>query len=263
MSANNAVSIKIDHVSKRYINNFRDNKDNPNVITDINLEIREGEFHILLGPSGCGKSTLLNIIAGFIPKSEGSITLGGKEITKPGRDRGVVFQNADSAIFPWLTVRGNVEYGLRMKGIKARDRRELSSEYIKLVGLEHHENKYPKELSGGMKQRVQMARSLANDSEILIMDEPFGALDAHTRRVMQIELVKIWQKTGKTIVFVTHDITEAILLGQRISIMSKSPDAGIYKIYDVNLPYHRNVTSPEFGNLFKQIQGHFNFGENI
>lgn len=263
MSANSAASIKIEHVSKSYANNLKNSKDNLNVITDINLEIKKGEFHILLGPSGCGKSTLLNIVAGFIPKSEGSLTLEGKEITRPGRDRGVVFQNADSAIFPWLNVRGNVEYGLRMKGIKARDRRAISSEYIKLVGLENHEGKYPKELSGGMKQRVQMARSLANDSEILIMDEPFGALDAHTRRVMQLELVKIWQKTLKTIIFVTHDITEAILLGQRISIMSKAPDAGIYKIYDVDLPYQRNVTSPEFGNLFKQIQGHFNFGENI
>lgn len=263
MGVSSETCIKIDHVSKRYIDHYNYNKDTRNVIKDINLEIKKGEFHILLGPSGCGKSTLLNIIAGFIPKSGGSITFERKEITKPGRDRGVVFQNADSAIFPWLTVRGNVEYGLRMKGIKSKDRSVISSKYIKLVGLETHEEKYPKELSGGMKQRVQLARSLANDSEILIMDEPFGALDAHTRRLMQIELVKIWQKTKKTIIFVTHDITEAILLGQRISIMSKSPDAYIYKIYDVNLPYHRNDTSPEFVELYRQVQAHFDFGENI
>lgn len=263
MGINSETCIEIKNVSKRYSNHYNVGKDSHNVIKDINLEIKRGEFHILLGPSGCGKSTLLNIIAGFIPKSEGSITLDGKEIAKPGRDRGVVFQNADSAIFPWLTVRGNIEYGLRMQGVKSGKRGEISSDYIKLVGLENHEDKYPGELSGGMKQRVQMARSLANDSEILIMDEPFGALDAHIRRIMQNELVKIWQKTGKTIIFVTHDITEAILLGQRISIMSKSPDANIYKIYDVNLPYYRNVTSPEFTDLYKQIQGHFNFGENI
>jgi NitT/TauT family transport system ATP-binding protein len=263
MSVQGEACIKIARVSKSYSNHLNINKSNQNVITDINLEIKKGEFHILLGPSGCGKSTLLNIIAGFIPKSAGSITLNDKEIIKPGRNRGVVFQNADSAIFPWLTVRGNVEYGLRMKGIKSKERRLISSDYIKLVGLDNHENKYPKELSGGMKQRVQMARSLANDSEILIMDEPFGALDAHTRRIMQIELVKIWQRTKKTIIFVTHDIGEALLLGQRISIMSKSPDASIYKIYDVDLPYHRSVTSPEFGNLFSQIQRHFDFGENI
>lgn len=263
MSISSGTCIKIDNLSKDYTNDFSIKKSGRNVIKGINLEIKSGEFHIILGPSGCGKSTLLNIIAGFISKSEGSVTLDGVEIKKPGQDRGVVFQNADSAIFPWLTVRGNVEYGLKMKGIKSRERRQISSEYIKLVGLENHEDKYPGELSGGMKQRVQMARSLSNDSEILIMDEPFGALDAHTRRIMQIELVKIWQKTGKTIIFVTHDITEAILLGQRISIMSKSPDATIYKIYDNDLSYHRNITSPEFVKLFKQIQGHFDFGENI
>jgi NitT/TauT family transport system ATP-binding protein len=253
----------IDHVSMRYADNLNNKKGSLNVIKDVNIKIKEGEFHILLGPSGCGKSTLLNIIAGFLPKSEGSITIDDRIITKPGRDRGVVFQNADAAIFPWLTVRGNVEYGLKMKGMSAKDRRVISSDYIKLVGLENHENKYPKELSGGMKQRVQIARSLANDSKILIMDEPFGALDAHTRRIMQIELVKIWQQTKKTIIFVTHDITEAILLGQRISIMSTAPEAYIYKTYDVDLPYPRIMTSPEFSELFGQVQAHFDFGSNI
>ena len=255
--------IKFENVSKKYTENGFGNKESQNVISNINLEIKKGEFHILLGPSGCGKSTLLNILAGFIPKSGGSITIAGEEIIKPGRDRGVVFQNADSAIFPWLTVQGNVEYGLKMKGVKSKDRRVISGNFIKLVGLNDHEDKYPTELSGGMKQRVQIARSLANDSEILIMDEPFGALDAHTRRIMQIELVRIWEQTQKTIIFVTHDITEAILLGQRISIMSKSPDANIYKIYEVNLPYPRKINSPEFSELFGQVQAHFDFGVNI
>lgn len=255
--------IYIEHVSKKYTDSLTVSKSVPYVIKDVNVEIRKGEFHILLGPSGCGKSTLLNMIAGFIPKSEGDITIDGRAIMKPGRDRGVVFQNADSALFPWLTVRGNVEYGLKRTGMNSRRRRLISSEYIKFVGLENHENKFPKELSGGMKQRVQIARSLANDSEILIMDEPFGALDAHIRRIMQNELVKIWQQTKKTIIFVTHDITEAILLGQRISIMSAAPEAYIYKIYEVDLPYPRTVTSPEFTELFRQVQAHFDFGANI
>jgi NitT/TauT family transport system ATP-binding protein len=263
MSTANETGIRISNVSKNYADNLSGSKDSYDVIKDVSLEIKEGEFHILLGPSGCGKSTLLNIIAGFISKTSGSITLDGREIKKPGRDRGVVFQNADSAIFPWLTVKGNVEFGLRMKGMKARDRRAISTEYIKLVGLEKHQNKYPGELSGGMKQRVQIARSLANDSEILIMDEPFGALDAHTRGIMQNELVRIWKQTKKTIVFVTHDITEAIILGQRISIMSVAPQANIYKIYEVDLPYPRKISSPEFGELFGQVQAHFDFGANI
>lgn len=255
--------IQIFQVSKTYAAAGSHDITEPLVLTDVNLEINRGEFHILLGPSGCGKSTLLNLIAGYIPKSDGSILIGGKEISKPGKDRGVVFQNADSAIFPWLTVRGNVEFGLKMKGVKHKERRALSSKYINLVGLEEHIKKYPNELSGGMKQRVQIARSLANDPEILIMDEPFGALDAHTRRLMQIELVNIWQQTKKTIIFVTHDITEAILLGQRISIMSKSPDATIYKIYKVGLNYPRNVTSKDFNEIFEQVQAHFDYGKNI
>ncbi|MFT4004830.1 MAG: ABC transporter ATP-binding protein [Lacrimispora sp.] len=255
--------IRIFQVSKAYVASGGHGPEAPSVLENVNLKINKGEFHILLGPSGCGKSTLLNLIAGYIPKSGGSIRVDGKEVSKPGEDRGVVFQNADSAIFPWLTVRGNIEFGLKMKGIKSRERHSLSSKYITLVGLEEHVKKYPNELSGGMKQRLQIARSLANDSEILIMDEPFGALDAHTRRLMQIELVKIWQQTKKTIIFVTHDITEAILLGQRISIMSKSPGATIYKIYNVDLAYPRNLTSKEFNELFEQVQAHFDYGKNI
>ena len=255
--------IQIFQVSKAYGTSDIHTHETPSVLENVNLKINKGEFHILLGPSGCGKSTLLSLIAGYIPKSGGSIRVDGKEVEKPGEDRGVVFQNADSAVFPWLTVGGNVEFGLKMKGIKSRERRSISSKYITLVGLEEHVKKYPNELSGGMKQRLQIARSLANDSEILIMDEPFGALDAHNRRLMQIELVKIWQQTKKTIIFVTHDITEAILLGQRISIMSKSPEATIYKIYNVGLDYPRNVTSKEFNELFEQVQGHFDYGQNI
>lgn len=253
--------IEITDLSKSY-NNGRDDTE-VNVISDVNLEIQRGEFFILLGPSGCGKSTLLNIIAGFINNSTGSLLIDNKKINKPGKDRGVVFQNADAAIFPWKTVRENVDFGLKLSGIKAKERKKISDEYIKLVGLEDHINKYPHELSGGMKQRVQLARALANDSEILIMDEPFGALDAQTRHIMQRELTKIWRKTNKTVIFVTHDIQEAILLGQKIGIMSLSPDATIYKIYDNDLSYPRNEIDKEFIELYTTLQSHFDYGAGI
>jgi NitT/TauT family transport system ATP-binding protein len=234
-----------------------------NVLKGVNLEIGRGEFHLLLGPSGCGKSTLLNVIVGYLKNSGGEVTVYGKKIERPGRDRGMVFQNADSAIFPWLTVRENVEFGLRMRGIKKKERREAASRYIGLVGLKGHENKFPHELSGGMKQRTQIARLLANDSDILVMDEPFGALDAQTRRVMQGELVRTWRETKNTIVFVTHDIQEAILLGQKVHIMSRSPQAKIYKTYDVDLPYPRRESDQGFQEIFSRIQGHFDFGGGI
>ncbi|MDR1581111.1 MAG: ABC transporter ATP-binding protein [Synergistaceae bacterium] len=234
-----------------------------NVLEGVCLDIAEGEFHILLGPSGCGKTTLLNIIAGFVRNTGGVVNVHGRAITKPGRDRGLIFQNADSAIFPWLTVRENVEFGLRMNGVRKRDRMEKAGRYIDLVGLNGHEKKFPRELSGGMKQRAQIARLLANDSDILIMDEPFGALDAHTRRVMQNELVRTWRETKKTIVFVTHDITESIILGQKIHILSKAPKAHIYRTYTSVLPYPRTEANPKFVELLTAIQGHFDFGGNI
>jgi NitT/TauT family transport system ATP-binding protein len=227
------------------------------------LEIQEGEFHILLEPSGCGKTTLLNVIVGFLRNTGGEVTVYGKKNGKPGKDRGMVFQNADSAIFPWLTVEQNVEFGLRMNGVKRAERRAIASRYIQLVGLTGHEGKFPHELSGGMKQRTQIARLLANDSSILVMDEPFGALDAHTRRIMQGELVRTWKEMKNTVIFVTHDIQEAIILGQFIHIMSKAPNATIYKTYTVDLPYPRRETAADFQKLFKLIQGHFDYGANI
>ena len=219
------------------------------VLKDVNLEIKEGEFHVFLGASGCGKSTLLNIIAGFLSPTEGSVTLEGKEITKPGPDRGVVFQNADQAIFQWLTVYQNVEYGLKAQGIKKEERRKKVEEALELVGLTEHANKHPVELSGGMKQRVQIARSIASDPKILIMDEPFGALDAQTRRTLQDEFVRIWQKTGKTILFVTHDLNEAVYLGQRISIFSASPDARIATQAVVPFDYPRQTEKDDFAEF--------------
>lgn len=233
------------------------------ILDDINLSIRRGEFHIFLGWSGCGKSTLLNIIAGFTPKSAGSVTVDGKEVEKPGFERGVVFQNADSAIFPWLTVWKNVEYGLKIRHLPPEERQKKVKHCIEMVGLEGHIKKYPHELSGGMKQRVQIARSIANNSTILIMDEPFGALDAQTRRLMQNELVKIWQETHKTILFVTHDIQEAVYLGMKISILSRAPNARIMKTLDVPFPHARNLAHPEIAALIQQIQAYFDIEYSI
>ncbi|MEY8744136.1 ABC transporter ATP-binding protein [Bacillales bacterium AN1005] len=227
------------------------------IIKDVNLVIRGGEFFVLLGPSGCGKSTLLNMIAGFISKSSGQLKVNASEIVKPGKDRAMVFQQADSSLFPWLTVRQNVEFGLRMAHVPKADRKAISDRFIAMVGLNGHESKFPKELSGGMKQRVQLARVLANDPAILLMDEPFGALDAMTRRTMQKELVNIWRETNKTVIFVTHDIQEALLLGERIGIMSVGPSSNITDIYDVNLPYPRNIASEELGALYERIGSHF------
>ncbi|MEY9096735.1 ABC transporter ATP-binding protein [Paenibacillus sp. RC84] len=227
------------------------------IIQDVNLAVRGGEFFVLLGPSGCGKSTLLSLIAGFVSKTSGQVRVGDREVDRPGQDRAVVFQQADSSLFPWLTVRENVEFGLRMKRVPAAERRKISDQYIELVGLKGHESKFPRELSGGMKQRVQLARVLSNDPAILLMDEPFGALDAMTRRTMQKELQRIWQETDKTVIFVTHDIQEALLLGGRIGIMSAGPSSNISHIYDVPLAYPRDLGSPEFYELYNRIQAHF------
>lgn len=227
------------------------------ILKDASLAVKGGEFFILLGPSGCGKSTLLNLIAGFTEVTKGELRLGESKIKKHGKERAMVFQNADSALFPWLTVRENVEFGLRMKKLPGKERRQISDKYIGLVGLTGHEKKFPEELSGGMKQRVQLARVLANNPGILLMDEPFGALDAMTRRTMQKELVNIWRQTSKTVIFVTHDIQEALLLGQKIGVMSLGPDSKITDIYDVNLPYPRDITAPEFNHLYETIEKHF------
>ena len=224
------------------------------VLDDVSLTIREGEFHIFLGASGCGKSTLLNIIAGFLPKTEGEVTIDGKEIKKPGSDRGVVFQNADQAIYPWLNVFKNVEFGLKLQKKDKAERKKIVQDAIELVGLTGHERKYPNELSGGMKQRVQIARSIASNPEILIMDEPFGALDAQTRKTLQDELIQIWKKTGKTILFVTHDLQEAVYLGERISIFSAAPNAHIAAQVDVPFEYPRRMNDPEVAGFTQEVR---------
>lgn len=212
-----AVALEVRSVSRR----FETRRHDTLALSDINLKVRPGEFLCLLGPSGCGKSTLLNIIAGFDKPSAGEMLVGGRPVTGPGRDRIVVFQEA--ALFPWLNVRSNVEFGLKLAGVSRDERRERATQYLKLVGLDRFEKAYVHELSGGMKQRVQLARSLAVDPEILLMDEPFAALDAQTRDVLQEELQDIWQRTGKTVIFVTHNVREAVLLADRVIVMSPSP----------------------------------------
>jgi NitT/TauT family transport system ATP-binding protein len=190
-------------------------------LEEVTLDIREREFLALLGPSGCGKSTLLYLVGGFLPTEQGQITLDGRAIGGPGPDRGIVFQHF--ALFPWKTVRANVLYGLERRGLARGEREQKAQAFIDLVGLHGFEDSYPSQLSGGMKQRTAIARTLAIDPKILLMDEPFGALDAQTRSLMQTELLRIWQRTPKTVIFVTHDVQEAVYLADRVAVMSARP----------------------------------------
>jgi NitT/TauT family transport system ATP-binding protein len=190
-------------------------------LDDVHLQVKDREFVALLGPSGCGKSTLLYLIGGFFPVGAGSIRVNGAHVTGPGPDRGVVFQHF--ALFPWKTVRGNVLYGLEKQKLPRAERERLAQQFIDLVGLTGFESSYPSQLSGGMKQRAALARTLAIDPGTLLMDEPFGALDAQTRSLMQAELLRIWRRSPKTVIFVTHDVQEAVFLAQRVAVMSARP----------------------------------------
>jgi NitT/TauT family transport system ATP-binding protein len=222
-------------------------------VDDLSLDIADREFISIVGPSGCGKSTLLRIVAGLVEPTAGEVFLDGRRIEGPGADRGMVFQSY--TLFPWLTVQGNVEFGLEIKKMPAAPRAQLASEYIEMVGLKGFEHHYPKELSGGMMQRVAIARALANDPEVLLMDEPFGALDAQTRIIMQELLVNLWQRTPKTILFVTHDIDEAIFLSERVYIMTARPGR-IKQVLDVDLPRPRHldlITSPTFIEMKRTV----------
>ncbi|MTW15010.1 ATP-binding cassette domain-containing protein [Rhodoplanes serenus] len=204
----------------------------------VSLAIAEDEFVAVVGPSGCGKSTLLHLVAGFLPLSDGRILLDGRPVGPPGPDRGVVFQHF--ALFPWKTVRQNILYGLeRKRGLDADTRRALARRYIEMVRLEGFEDLYPAQLSGGMKQRVAIARTLATQPDVLLMDEPFGALDAQTRGLMQEELLAIWSRRRKTVLFVTHDVHEAVLLADRIAVMTARPGR-IKALVEVGLPRPRD-----------------------
>jgi NitT/TauT family transport system ATP-binding protein len=224
------IKLKIDNVYKDY-----DGRNGKTVaLNGVNLEIAENEFICVVGPSGCGKSTLLNIIAGLLEPTSGTVTLDGKIIEGTGAERGVVFQQY--ALFPWRTVLKNVMFALETKRIPRDKAKKIALKYIKAVGLEGFENSYPKELSGGMKQRVAIARAYAADPEVLLLDEPFGALDAQTRVQLQSELLNTWEQEKKTCFFITHDVDEAIILAQRVIIMSARPGR-IKKIVDIDIPY--------------------------
>jgi NitT/TauT family transport system ATP-binding protein len=211
------VKIEIDQLSKVYSTKQGEFQ----ALQNVSMHVNKEEFVSILGPSGCGKSTVLRILAGLEDPSSGSVKVSGKEVVGPSQERGMVFQSY--TLFPWLTVRENIEFGLKLKGLSAKERKKVSDRYLELVNLERFADSYSKELSGGMKQRVAIARSLANNPDVLLMDEPFGALDAQTKQSMQHLLLNIWKKEKTTIVFITHDIDEALFLSQRIYVMDARP----------------------------------------
>ncbi len=246
-----SVKVKIDNVRKVF--NTRNGE--MIALNGVSLDIKENEFICVVGPSGCGKSTLLNIIAGLSEPTSGKVFCEGKEVNGTGTERGVVFQQY--ALFPWLTVKKNVMFGLNLKGIKKKEAEEIAMKYLKMVQLEEFANHYPKELSGGMKQRVAIARAYAVNPSILLMDEPFGALDAQTRTQLQQELLETWEKERKTCFFITHDVDEAIILAQKVIIMSARPGC-IKEIVDIDIPYPRNQETrmePKFIELKNHIWG--------
>jgi NitT/TauT family transport system ATP-binding protein len=245
--------IKIEDVHKEY---KVEGGKNVNALNGVDLSIDRNEFVCIVGPSGCGKTTLLNIIAGLEPFDSGKVTMHGRDIVGPGPERGVIFQQY--ALFPWMTVQKNIEYGMKFlrkaragggsERWSAEEKAKLAAHYIKMVNLSGFEDSFPKALSGGMKQRVAIARGYAQNPEVLLMDEPFGALDAQTRAQLQEDLLQTWEKEKKTVLFITHDVDEAVLLSTRVVIMSARPGQ-IKEIVDIDLPYPRNQATkmdPEF-----------------
>ena len=243
------VKLHIENVVKEY----KGEHGTTIALNGVNLDIMENEFVCVVGPSGCGKSTLLNILAGLHEATSGECYLDGERIVGTDVRRGVVFQQY--ALFPWLTVRNNVKFALDMRGIKGAEADAIVDKYLKIVDLEKFANHYPKELSGGMKQRVAIARAYAAEPEVLLMDEPFGALDAQTRTQLQTELLKTWETEKKTCFFITHDVDEAILLAQRVVIMSARPGR-IKRIVDIDIPYPRDQATkndPRFMELKAEV----------
>ncbi|HIS48505.1 MAG TPA: ABC transporter ATP-binding protein [Candidatus Scybalocola faecigallinarum] len=242
------IKVSIQGIEKRYHTRNGDVV----ALNGVDFNIKENEFICVIGPSGCGKSTLLNIIAGLLEPTAGQVIVDGKKVQGTGIDRGVVFQQY--ALFPWLTVRKNVEFGLKLKGMDKAQRDETVNKYLKMVELEKFTDSYPKELSGGMKQRVAIARAYAMNPSVLLMDEPFGALDAQTRTQLQTELLKTWEEEHKTCFFVTHDIEEAIVLATRVVIMSARPGR-IKEVVDIDIPYPRDQET-KMSERFIELKNH-------
>jgi NitT/TauT family transport system ATP-binding protein/sulfonate transport system ATP-binding protein len=240
------AELAIRGVTKR----FATGDDEIEALARVDVNIGPGEFVCLIGASGCGKSTLLRIVAGFEEPTTGTVSAAGRPITGPGSDRGMVFQ--DYALFPWMTVRRNIGFGPRQRQLPRKEVEAIAGEFVKLVGLERFADRYPAQLSGGMKQRVAIARVLANNASILLMDEPFGALDALTREQLQRELLQIWARTGVTVIFVTHSVEEAVLLADRVLVMSAGPGR-IENDLTIDLPRPRDVSSPEFNAVRRDV----------
>jgi len=238
--------ISCKHVAKT----FETERKKVEVIKDVTLEVSKNEVVVLFGPGQCGKTTLLNMISGLESRTSGEIIVNNQEVHEPGAQRGVVYQT--TALFPWLTVMGNVTFGPKMKGMKKKQREKLGKHYIDLVGLNSYENAFPIKLSGGMKQRVGIARAYCNDPVVLFMDEPFGHLDAQTRYLMQEELMRIWEIEKKTILFVTNNIEEAVYLADRILVLTNCPSE-VKAEFVIDLPRPRNYVDPEFLALRKRI----------
>ncbi len=240
------VQIHIRGLNKTY----RTDESETVVLEDFSLDIRKGELISIVGPSGCGKTTILRLIAGLIQPTSGQILIGDRECNGPGSDRGMVFQ--DFALFPWRSVRKNVEFGMEIAGVPKEERRERALKYIELVGLQDFADARVHELSGGMKQRVALARALVTHPDVILMDEPFGALDAQTRNLMQANLIRILDKTDQTIIFITHSVDEAVYLSDRMVILTKRP-AKIKEVVEISWPRPRDRASPEFTALRKRV----------
>jgi NitT/TauT family transport system ATP-binding protein len=246
-AANDDTLIRIDRVSKEFKGLSGETY---TALHEVSIDVRKGDFYCLLGPSGCGKSTILNLVAGFEKPTRGRIQISkavqARPDPEPGTDRIMIFQESSAALFPWLNVEENILFGPKLVGIVRSEYQSRLQIYLRMVGLSRHAQKFPFELSGGMKQRVQIARSLIMEPEVLLMDEPFAALDAISKRSLQRQLSRIWQETHKTVMYVTHDIIEALLLGTRIAVMSASPSSRIKREIRVDLPRPRMLGSMEF-----------------
>jgi len=223
-------------------------------LENATMKVRRGEFYCLLGPSGCGKSTILNLIAGFARPDSGIIRMDRQPVIDAGTERVMVFQDASSALFPWLRTHQNVEFGLTVQGISTARASERAMDYLDLVGLKEHAHKFPYELSGGMKQRCQLARALVLEPEVLLMDEPFAALDAISKRIMQKELLRIWQQYRMTVVYITHDVNEAMLLAQRVAVMRRGPGSTIKEVFEIDQSYPRRLTEGVVSKILERIE---------